>query len=111
MHRFTYNRPDSLASAVDIASNASDGSYLAGGMTLIPTMKFRLAGPSDIIDLSAVKELRGISEKHGRLHIGAGSTHAEVAASALVGTRIPALARLASHRILHRVLFDCAQRW
>lgn len=96
MYRFTYHQPATLDTAVQLASSTEDGSYLAGGMTLIPTMKFRLANPSDLIDLGGVEELRGISEEDGRLRIGASSTHAEVAASALVADRMPALAELAS---------------
>ncbi len=96
MYRFTYHQPADLDEAVQIASSSEDGSYLAGGMTLIPTMKFRLAGPSDLIDLGAVEALRGITDEGGRLRIGAASTHAEVAASAMVTERLPALAGLAS---------------
>ena len=96
MYRFTYHQPVTLDAAVQLASSTEDCSYLAGGMTLLPTMKFRLANPSDLIDLGGVEELRGISEEDGRLRIGASSTHAEVAASALVAGRMPALAELAS---------------
>ncbi|MCY3703347.1 MAG: xanthine dehydrogenase family protein subunit M [Rhodospirillales bacterium] len=96
MYRFTYHQPATLDAAVQLAASTEDGSYLAGGMTLLPTMKFRLANPSDLIDLGGVEELRGISEEDGRLRIGASSTHAEVAASALVADRMPALAELAS---------------
>lgn len=96
MYRFTYHQPATLDAAVQLASSTEDGSYLAGGMTLLPTMKFRLANPSDLIDLGGVEALRGISEEDGRLRIGASSTHAEVAAAALVADRMPALAELAS---------------
>ena len=95
MYRFTYHQPADLDEAIQIASSSEDGSYLAGGMTLIPTMKFRLASPSDLIDLGAVEALRGIADEGGHLRIGAASTHAEVAASALVTERLPALAGLA----------------
>jgi len=95
VYRFTYHQPVTLNDAVQLASSTEDGSYLAGGMTLLPTMKFRLANPSDLIDLGGVEELRGIAEEDGRLRIGASSTHAEVAASALVADRMPALAGLA----------------
>ncbi len=96
MHRFTYHRPATLDEAVRIATSAEDGSYLTGGMTLIPTMKLRLAAPTDLIDLGAIDALRGITETGGRLRVGAASTHAEVAASAVVAKLIPALGELAS---------------
>lgn len=95
MYRFTYHQPADLDEAVQIAASSEDGSYLSGGMTLLPTMKFRLASPSDLIDLGAVEALRGIADEGGRLRVGAASTHAEVAASALVTERLPALAALA----------------
>ncbi len=96
MHRFNYHRPESLDDAIRIASSSDDGTYLAGGMTLLPTMKFRLASPTDLIDIGAIEALHGIAEENGRLRVGATSTHAEIAASAIVGERIPALAGLAS---------------
>ncbi len=95
MYRFTYHQPATRDEAVRIASAAPDARYLAGGMTLLPTLKFRLASPSDLVDLGAIDTLRGIAEEDGKLRVGAASTHAEVAASALVTDRIPALARLA----------------
>jgi carbon-monoxide dehydrogenase medium subunit len=64
-------------------------------MTLIPTLKQRLASPSDLIDLGGISELSGISEKGGAIVIGATTTHAEVAASKTVKSKIPALAALA----------------
>ena len=65
-------------------ADAEDGSYLSGGHTLLPAMKQRLAHPSDLIDLTALPELRGISLKNDVLSIGATTPHAEVANSALV---------------------------
>lgn len=96
MYRFNYHRPETLDDAIRIASTSDDGSYLAGGMTLLPTMKFRLASPTDLIDLGSIEALRGIAEENGRLRVGAATTHAEVAASAIVAEGIPALAGLAS---------------
>lgn len=96
MHDFNYLRPKSLADAVAAFKNASDGRYLAGGQTMIPVMKQRLASPSDVIDLSQVPELKGISVNGGIVAIGAMTSHAEVAASKDVQAAIPALADLAS---------------
>ncbi len=95
MHDFTYHRPSTLAEAASLWSGATDGSLLAGGHTLIPTLKQRLAAPSDVIDLSGIAELKGISVEGGTVTIGAMTTHAEVAGSSEVAGAIPALAALA----------------
>jgi carbon-monoxide dehydrogenase medium subunit len=72
-----------------------DAKVVAGGMTLIPTLKQRLAQPSDLIDLGGAAELKGIKAEAGGITIGAMTTHAEVARSAEVQKTIPALAHLA----------------
>ena len=95
MYNFTYHRPATLADAVQTLAAAADGQVLAGGMTLLPTLKQRLAQPSDLIDLAAVAELSGIKQKSGAIVIGAMASHADVAASPEVAKAIPALARLA----------------
>lgn len=96
MHDFNYLRPKSLADAVAVFKNAGDGRYLAGGQTMIPVMKQRLASPSNVIDLSQVPELKGIAVNGVVVAIGAMTSHAEVAASKDVQAAIPALADLAS---------------
>ncbi len=96
MYNFEYHRPKSLADAVAALKNASDGKLVAGGQTLIPTLKQRLAQPSDLVDLSGVAELHGIKVEGNAVTIGAMTKHAEVAASAEVRKAIPALAALAS---------------
>jgi carbon-monoxide dehydrogenase medium subunit len=96
MYGFTYQRPTSLDAAVAARAAGSEARYLAGGMTLIPTLKQRLASPSDLIDLSAVPGLTGIENKGGKLVIGAMTRHAEVASSSVVKQAIPALAYLAA---------------
>src|SRR5262245_22984334 len=95
MYETTYHRPASLAEAAEIFTGAADARYLAGGQTLIPTMKQRLAAPSDLIDIARLSELRGISAASDLVTIGAAATHAEVAASDAVRAAIPALAALA----------------
>ncbi len=97
MYGFEYHRPGSVADAATAVSNASDGKILAGGQTLLPTMKQRLASPSDLVDLGGIAELKGISVNGGTVTIGAMTTHAEVAASADVQGAIPALAALAGN--------------
>ena len=95
MHDFAYHRPASVADAAKALLAAADGKLVAGGMTLVPTMKQRLAAPSDLVDLGGIAELKGIKAEGGGLTIGALTTHAEVARSALVKQTIPALAALA----------------
>jgi carbon-monoxide dehydrogenase medium subunit len=95
MYETHYHKPKNLAEAAKIFSGASEARYLAGGQTLIPTMKMRLTGPSDVIDLSGLSELKGISVSGDMLTIGGGTTHFEVANSADVKRAIPALAALA----------------
>ena len=95
MYEFNYQRPTSADAAVEAVAAAEDGKFLAGGMTLIPTMKQRLAQPSDLVDLGAIGELAGIRREGDELVIGATTTHAEVAASPEVRGAIPALAALA----------------
>ncbi len=94
MHNFNYQRPGSVDDAVQALSNASDGTLMGGGMTLLPTLKQRLASPSDVIDLGGVSGLSGISEDGGAVVIGAMTTHAEVVSNAVVTAKIPALAAL-----------------
>ncbi len=95
MYETSYHRPTSLAEAATLFSNASDGRFIAGGQTLIPTMKLRLAAPSDVIDVAGIPELRGIEVTGDTVAIGAASTHAEVATSQAVRNAIPALADMA----------------
>jgi carbon-monoxide dehydrogenase medium subunit len=96
MYAFEYHRPKSVADAVSLLKGAGDGVLMAGGMTLIPTLKQRLASPSDVIDLSGVGDLsRILVDRGSHLVIGALTTHAEVAHSGEVKGWIPALATLA----------------
>jgi len=95
MHDFTYHRPTSLADAAKALGGASEAKIIAGGMTLVPTMKQRLASPSDLIDLAGIAELKGIKLEGNTVTIGAMTTHAEVADSTDVKKAIPALAALA----------------
>ena len=95
MRDFAYHRPGSLHDAVTLHRGAADGAYLAGGMTLIPTLKQRLAQPSDLVDLGGLADLAGVRLESGALVIGAMTRHAIVAASPEVRRAIPALAQLA----------------
>ena len=95
MYETRYHRPGSLGEAAALFAQSPEGRYLSGGQTLIPTMKQRLAAPSDVIDLSAIAELKGIEATGEAVSIGAAATHAEVHASDAVRQAIPALADLA----------------
>ncbi|HEY0107221.1 MAG TPA: xanthine dehydrogenase family protein subunit M [Rhizomicrobium sp.] len=93
---FTYKRARSVAEAEALLKAAPDGKLLAGGQTLIAAMKMRLANPSDLIDISGIEELRHVRASGDAVVIGAGTTHYEVASSAVVAKAVPALAHLAS---------------
>ncbi len=95
MYPFTYHRPASLDEARARLAESEDGRPLAGGMSLLPTMRFRLASCADLVDLNAIDALAGIERREGGLRIGAMTRHAAVAASPEVTGAIPALAALA----------------
>ena len=96
MHTFSYVKATSLKHAGELLAANADAKLLAGGMTLIPTMKARLAQPSHLIDIAGIAELSGIEAKDGKLSIGAATKHVDVSRSAVVKKAIPALAYLAS---------------
>jgi aerobic carbon-monoxide dehydrogenase medium subunit len=96
MYETTYHRPSSVDEAAAFFAKGAESKYLAGGHTLIPVMKQRLASPSDVIDLGRIKELIGIEVSGDALTIKAATTHYDVAQSAIVQKAIPALAHLAS---------------
>ncbi|MCB1546291.1 MAG: FAD binding domain-containing protein [Hyphomicrobiaceae bacterium] len=94
MYGFSYQRPRSIADAV-AALASEEARPLAGGQTLIPTLKQRLARHETLVDLSGLAELKGVHTDGKAVGIGAMTTHAAVAASAEVRAAIPALAALA----------------
>jgi carbon-monoxide dehydrogenase medium subunit len=95
MYAFNYHRPASIEEAKQILAANADAKILAGGMTLLPTMKLRLAQPSDLVDLSGIDGLGAITDAGSAVEIGAMVRHAEVAGSDAVREGIPALADLA----------------
>lgn len=95
MYNFTYHRAGSVDAAAAKVAESGDAKLLAGGMTLLPTMKQRLAQPADLVDLNEIGALKGITVSGGSVTIGAMTRHADVAASAEVAQAIPALATLA----------------
>ena len=97
MYETNYHKAGSVDDAVAKMGSADDGKYLSGGMTLIPTMKQRLAAPSDLIDLGGIADMTGVSVSGSTVRIGAATTHADVASSADLASACSALAGLASH--------------
>ena len=96
MYQFNYLKAKSLDEAAALAQAHPAAKLLSGGMTLLPTLKQRLAQPSHLIDIAALRELSGIEAKGGTLTIGAATRHFDVASSPVVKQTIPALAYLAS---------------
>lgn len=95
MYAFDYKRAASIADAATLASKDAEAKILAGGQTLIATLKQRLARPSTLIDIGAIADLKGIARQGNAIRIGATTTHAEIAASPVVRDAIPALCVLA----------------
>ncbi len=95
MYNFEYQRPQSVGDAAKAIAGKEDAKLLAGGMTLIPTLKQRLAKPSDLVDLGRIAELKGIKRDGNAVVIGAMTRHVDVATSDVVKSAIPALAHLA----------------
>ena len=96
MYETTYHRPSSIDEAVSLFAKGSESKYLAGGHTLIPVMKQRLAAPSDVIDLARIKDLVGIEASSETLTIKAATTYFDIMQSAEVKKSIPAIAHLTS---------------
>jgi aerobic carbon-monoxide dehydrogenase medium subunit len=105
MHETTYHRPSTVDEAAALFAKGSDSKYLAGGHTLLPVMKARLASPCDVIDLAKIKDLVGIQSLGDVLVIKAATTYFDILSSADVKGNIPALVYLTS------VLGDPAVRY
>lgn len=95
MYETSYHRASSADDAVTKLGGADDGKFLAGGMTLLPTMKQRLAAPSDLIDLTHIDDMKGISVDGNKVRIGAMTTHYEVHSNADLKKACPALCEMA----------------
>ena len=96
MYQTTYHRPSSIDEAVALFTRGGDAKYLAGGHTLIPVMKQRLAAPSDVIDLGRIKELVGIEATADALIIKAATTYFDITQSRAAKNAIPAIVHLTS---------------
>lgn len=93
---FSYYRAGSIAEASDLLRKNPGAKLLAGGHSLIPLLKLRLAAPPVLVDIGRIAELKGVTVKDGTVRIGALTTHAELAASAALGEHCPALAEAAA---------------
>jgi len=93
---FEYHRPKTLAEATELLNRHQDAKILAGGHSLLPAMKLRVASPAVLVDIGGLSMLRGIKISDGRLLIGALTTHAEIAASEAVRSSCPILAEAAA---------------
>lgn len=92
---FDYSAPKSLDEALGLI--ASGAKPLAGGMSLIPMMKLRLAAPDRLVDLRRIRDLNYIREESGAIHIGATTTHHDIESSALLRGKCPLLAETAAN--------------
>ncbi|HEY3919224.1 MAG TPA: xanthine dehydrogenase family protein subunit M [Stellaceae bacterium] len=97
MYNFNYHQAKSVDEASKLSTSTEEGKLMAGGMTLIPTLKQRLAKPSDVIDLGKIADLKGIKKEGNAIVIGAMTRHFDVANSDVVKSAIPGLAALAGH--------------
>jgi carbon-monoxide dehydrogenase medium subunit len=96
MYQTTYHRASSIDEAASLFAKGTEAKFLAGGQTLLPVMKQRLASPSDVIDLGKIKELIGVEASGDTLTIKAATPHYDVATSDAAKKAIPGLAYLAS---------------
>lgn len=96
MYETKYHKASSIQDAVSLIEKSDDGKLLSGGQTLIPTMKARLASPSDLVDLSGIADLHGINVSGSTVTIGAATTHAEVASNADLQAACGGIAGLAA---------------
>src|ERR1043166_2097712 len=96
MYETTYHRASSVDEAAAMFAKGKEAKYLAGGQTLLPVMKQRLASPSDGIDLAKIKDMGGVAGTNNGIEIKGATTHYDVAQSDAVKKAIPALANLAS---------------
>ena len=97
MYETNFHEAATAQEAAALLNRSEDGKILAGGQTLIPTMKQRLADPSDVIDVSAAADLRGITIAGDQVTIGAMTTHAEVAGHTALAALCPSICKLAAN--------------
>ena len=97
MYETNFHKAATAQEAAALLNSSDDGKILAGGQTLIPTMKQRLADPTDVIDLSGAADLRGVTIAGDQVTIGAMTTHAEVAGHTALAALCPSICKLAAN--------------
>jgi aerobic carbon-monoxide dehydrogenase medium subunit len=97
MYNFNYHQAKSVDEASKLVTSVEEGKVMAGGMTLIPTLKQRLAKPSDVVDLGKIADLKGVKKEGNAIVIGAMTRHYDVFTSDIVKAAIPGLSGLAGH--------------
>jgi carbon-monoxide dehydrogenase medium subunit len=110
---FAYARPTTIDEALQaVASGGEDVKIMAGGQSLIPVMRLRLAAPETVVDLTRVAELRGVREEENAIVIGAMTTHSDVLSDPLIGRYAPLIAEatetVADRQVRHRGTFGGA---
>jgi len=95
--RFDYSAPETLSEALQLLGGNDEAKVLAGGQSLTPMMKFRLAQPGHLIDLARIPDLNFVAEENGVIRIGAMTTHHQVETSTLIREKCPLLAKTAGH--------------
>lgn len=92
---FAFHRATSVQDAISLVSTLDNAKIIAGGHSLLPVMKLRLAEPDHLVDITGIPGLRGVAERNGVIEIGALSTHRDLATSDLIGRAVPMLAESA----------------
>ncbi|GAA3319200.1 FAD binding domain-containing protein [Arthrobacter ramosus] len=109
---FDYAAPATVAEALSVLADAGDVKLLAGGQSLIPVMKLRLADPAMVVDLGRIVELSGVRDDGDALLIGAMTTHHQIATDPLIAEHVPLLAKaaatVADPQVRHRGTFGGA---
>jgi aerobic carbon-monoxide dehydrogenase medium subunit len=110
---FAYARPTTVDEALQaVASGGEDVKILAGGQSLIPVMRLRLAAPETVVDITRVAELRGVREEEDAIVIGAMTTHSDVCSDPLIARYAPLIAEatetVADRQVRHRGTFGGA---
>jgi carbon-monoxide dehydrogenase medium subunit len=96
MYNFNFHSPSTIDEAINIYNSSEEPKFLAGGMTLIASMKQRLIAPSDLIDLRNIKDLSEVSSNENHITIGSLCTHSEISNNVIIKNKIKNLAKLAN---------------
>ena len=96
MYQFNFHSPKNIDDAVNLYKSCEDPKFLAGGMTLLASMKQRLIAPSDLIDLRSIKKLSEITLENNTISIGALCSHYKIASNAIISSKISNMVKLAS---------------